>query len=511
MKKKKILVILLVLVIIAGAVGGGIFAYRKHQDKNTKVKVYPVTSMDWGSEEDESYSSGTVTDDKSQVVYLEEDDLIEEVYVQKGDVVAEGDPLFRYNMEEANLNLSMKELDLSTAENDLVIAQRDLERLRATTPIVESVAEEEENPPAEEPAVEEKTGNAYNIVGKSAKPFEGKGSEEEPFRFLCTSNAYVTGEYLNYLKEKSFTAIFEIHKGNKVKGAILNAWLVNGSSLEETYADDEQWSVINRTLVENEPEEDIEEEVEEVEEPEGYTAEELAAEISEKEKRIRELDISKRKIELELEQLRKASGDGVVTATVNGTVSSVQDPENLTNDGSPFLEVRGQDSLYVTGFLSELKLDEVKVGQKVVINSWETGQNFEGTITEISTTPTDSNDYMGEGNPNVSYYPYKALVEDSEGLRNGESVDLRINQSAESGSAPYVEKAFVRTENGKSYVMMEDKNHRLKKQYVKTGKTLYGQIVQILSGLDKDAYIAFPYGKGVKEGVKVQESDEMDY
>lgn len=508
MKKKKILVILLVLVIIAGAVGGGIFAYRKHQDKNTKVKVYPIASMDWGVEEDESYSSGTVTDDKSQVVYLDEDDLIEEVYVQKGDVVAEGDPLFRYNMEEANLNLSMKELDLSTAENDLVIAQRDLERLKAITPIAESVVEENENPPAEKPAVEEKTGNAYNIVGKSAKAFEGKGSQEEPFRFLCTSEAYVTGEYLNYLKEKSYTAIFEIHEGNKAKGAILNAWLVNGSSLEEAYADDEQWSIANRAPVESEPEEEIEEEMEE---PDGYTAAELAAEISEKEKRIRELDISKRKIELELEQLRKASGDGVVTATVNGTVSSVQDLENLTNDGSPFLEVRGQDSLYVTGSLSELKLDEVKVGQKVVINSWETGQNYEGTITEISTTPTDNDDYMGEGNPNVSYYPYKALVEESEGLRNGESVDLRISQSAESGSAPYVEKAFVRTENGKSYVMVEDKNHRLKKQYVKTGKTFYGQIVQILSGLDKDAYIAFPYGKEVKEGVKVQETDEMDY
>lgn len=74
-----------------------------------------------------------------------------------------------------------------------------------------------------------------------------------------------------------------------------------------------------------------------------------------------------------------------------------------------------------------------------------------------------------------------------------------------------IEKAYVRTENGKSYVMIEGKNKRLKKQYVETGKTIYGQAVEITSGLDGSEYIAFPYGKGVKEGVKVKETDEIEY
>lgn len=505
MKKKKTAVIILVLVLIAAAIGGGIFAYKKHQDKNTSVKVYAVAGLDWGFGEDQSYSSGTVTDDQSQVVYLEEENIVEEVYVKEGDTVAKGDPLIRYNMEEADLNLEMKRLEVSTAENDLTLAQRDLERLKATTPIQESTPVEEDD--SDEPVIEEKNGDAYNIIGTSAKAFEGDGSEEEPYRFLCTQEAYVTGGYLNYLKEHSYTAIFEIHKGNKEKGAILNAWLVNGSSIEQEYAEDEKWSVASRTIVEEEEPTDVEEEIEEAE---GYTAAELAEEIYNTEKRIRKLDIDKRKLELELEQLEKASGDGIVKSTVDGVVSSVQDLENLTNDGSPFLEVRGQDSLYVTGSLSELLLEDIKEGQKVVVNSWESGQTYEGEITEISTTPTDSNDYMGMGNPNASYYSYKALVKDCDGLRNGESVDLTIDQSANTESM-YIEKAFVRTENGKSYVMVEDKNKRLKKQYVKTGKSVYGQAVEILSGLSKDDYIAFPYGKNVKEGVKVKESDEMDY
>lgn len=508
MKKKKIIVIVLILVLTAAVITGGIFAYRKYQDKKKSVDVYAVSGLGWGYGEEESYSSGIVTDDQSQVVYLDEENIVEEVYVKEGDQVAVGDPLLRYNMEEANLNLEMKKLEVSTAQNDLVLAQRDLETLKATTPIQEPVpAAEEDN---EEPVVEEMTGKAYNLIKASAKAFEGDGSGDDPFRFLCTKEAYVTGEYLNYLKEHSYTAIFEIHAKDQEKGAVLNAWLVNGSSLEEEYAVSEKWSIVDRTKLEEESEEEIGDEIEEAAETEGYTATELAKEIYETEKKIRELDIKKRKLELELAQLEKASGDGIVKSAVDGIISSVQDIENLSSDGSAFLEVRGQDSLYVTGSLSELLLDEIKVGQKVVVNSWESGQTYEGEITEISNTPTSSNDYMGMGNPNASYYPYKALVKNCDGLRNGESVDLTIDQSA-NAEGLYIEKAYVRTENGKSYVMKEDKNKRLKKQYVKTGKTLYGQAVEILSGLSSDDYIAFPYGKNVKEGVKVKESDEMAY
>ena len=77
----------------------------------------------------------------------------------------------------------------------------------------------------------------------------------------------------------------------------------------------------------------------------GYTASELAEKIREKEKEIRELDITKRKAALELEEAKKVSGDGILKASVNGTVDTACDPSDPPNDGSPFLEVRGQDSL----------------------------------------------------------------------------------------------------------------------------------------------------------------------
>ena len=161
--------------------------------------------------------------------------------------------------------------------------------------------------------------------------------------------------------------------------------------------------------------------------------------------------------------------------------------------------------------MSELQLGEVEVGQKVYANCWESGQNVEASITEISTYPDENSNAWGrDGNPNVSYYPYTAYIENTEGLRNGEYVDLTITATGgeDQENKIYLEKAYIRDEDGKKYVMKADKDNRLAKQYVKTGKTIWGAYAEIVEGLTKEDRIAFPYGKSAKEGVKVKDESE---
>lgn len=86
---------------------------------------------------------------------------------------------------------------------------------------------------------------------------------------------------------------------------------------------------------------------------------------------------------------------------------------------------------------------------------------FDATITEISDYPVSGNSW-GEGNPNVSYYEYTAYIEDSSALRNGEAVDLSISTNQSDGGGIFIEKAYVRSEDGKSYCMIADENNRLK-------------------------------------------------
>ena len=246
------------------------------------------------------------------------------------------------------------------------------------------------------------------------------------------------------------------------------------------------------------------------EEPEGYTEKELAEAINDKESEVKKLDIQLRKLKLELETLQDSINDGVVYAKLDGVVKSVGDPDQKQDDGNAFLVVTGDDGLYVSGTISELLLDEVKPGTVVTANSWESGMTFEATVTSVSDYPVSGNSW-GEGNPNVSYYQYTAYMEDSSALKNGEYVDLAIQTNQSETGGIYLDKAYVRQEDGKSYVMMADENNQLKKQYVVTGKTVYGTAIEIKSGLTEDDKIAFPYGKTAVEGAAVTEDESIEY
>ena len=71
----------------------------------------------------------------------------------------------------------------------------------------------------------------------------------------------------------------------------------------------------------------------------------------------------------------------------------------------------------------------------------------------------------------------------------------------------YLDKAFVRMENGKHYVYVQGADGRLEKRTIKVGKLLWGNYYEILSELTAEDYLAFPYGKNVKPGAITEESD----
>lgn len=528
MNKKGIVITAVSLGVTAALIGGGIAAYNWYQDKNLTAETEYVSNLNWGYSGNPMSSYGMVTNDNSQNVFYLDEQIIKEIYVEEGQTVKAGDPLLAYDTTTSDLQLQKQELEINTTSNDLELAKRELEKLRNTTP-VEPSPEPEEVPPQEEPEPEpepdnpgpQKDGKAFNYITKDSKANKGKGTQDNPYIFLCTRDCYVLGAYLNSLaadKKNPVYARFEIHKDNDLEKKLVSVWEVSGESGLPQMADDSKWAVKTRTQVIEAPVEDpvddvLEEPMEEPveEEPKGYTAQELAKLISDKEKEIRDLDLEKRKQELELEQMKKVSNDGIVAATVNGTVKTVGDKDNPPTDGSAFIVVSGSEGLYVSGALSELMLGEIEVGQTVFANSWESGMSFEATITEISTYPKENSDaYSGDGNPNVSYYPYTAYIENTDGLKNGETVELTISNTAQNNDGIYLEKGYVRKENGKSYVLKAGKDNRLVKQYVETGQTLWGQAIEIVSGLTKEDRIAFPYGKTGKEGVKVEKDSSQD-
>ena len=154
-------------------------------------------------------------------------------------------------------------------------------------------------------------------------------------------------------------------------------------------------------------------------------------------------------------------------------------------------------------------LTSIHVGDVVSAMSYENGMSYTATISEISTYPLEGSYYNGTGNPNSSTYEFTAVVDNPEGLSNGMYLDITLSTSGNvsmdgSSDALYLDKAYIREDEGGSYVMKSGIDNRLYKQYLELGATIYsGNYVEIISGLTVDDYIAFPYGTDVKEGVRV--------
>lgn len=250
----------------------------------------------------------------------------------------------------------------------------------------------------------------------------------------------------------------------------------------------------------------------------GYTADELADAIAEKEAEIAEAKQNLNEAKLDYEEAKKEVDAATVKATVSGEVTVAYTKEAMPNDGSPAIIVRGQDGMYVDVDVSEMSLDTVKIGGTIYCTSMETYEQYEAEIIDISQFPASNSSsdssYDGTSNPNSSYYPVVAYIANADGLVTGETVEVSYSSQSMgtvSEEAIYLQKAYIRTDdNDRSYVYKEGKDGRLQKQYVKTGATLYGQYVEILSGLTMDDNIAFPYGKAVKEGAKVELSENTD-
>ncbi len=245
----------------------------------------------------------------------------------------------------------------------------------------------------------------------------------------------------------------------------------------------------------------------------GYTAEELKAAISDKEDDIAQAKEDLHDAQISYKEAKAEVDKATVKAKLAGTVTTAYSKGTLPTDGSAAIVVKAADGMYVKTSISEMELDSVKVGGTIKCVSSDTGDEYTAEVKEISDFPTaDSSNGGDASNPNSSYYPIVAFIKDADGLSPGGSVEVSYSSKSmgtANENAVYLQKAYIRTEDKKSYVYLRDKKtKRLKKQYITVGKTMNGQYIEIVSGVTEDDNIAFPYGKNLREGIKTKISED---
>lgn len=517
MKKKKRIKIIIIAVLVVAVVAGSITGVVYYKNSKGLASVMSVSMISTTNDSTSMTSEGMVCDDACQTINLKDGQKVTEVYVTKDQQVKAGDKLLAYDVTSLSLSVEMKQLEIQSLENQLVSEKQKLDKLKHTKPVAkqpETPVTPEPQPDTQPAAPEQKPDEQHDVISDLSEA-KGSGTEDDPYVFTCTEASYVAGSLLNTLADKSAVARFVIGDANAPDMELI----VRGDKLGSYDDSDEiklflagSITAVNEpsdAVADNATEQAAQTEADTAVEEKTYTADELKDAIKEQTRSVADVDLQKRIAQADLKELQSELEDGVVYAKKDGIVTTVCDPANPPQDGTPFLQLSGASGLYISGTIGELDLDTVKVGQSVSAVNYMTGDTYEGTISEISNVPSDSVNYYGDSNPNSSFYEYTAYIENPQNLKKGDSLQLTIDTSSEgSDSGLYIDKSYVRTENGQSYIYKDD-NGKLKKQSVKTGKSLWGSYVEIKSGLTNDDYIAFPYG--VREGEKTKVSEDGMY
>ena len=515
MKKKKRIKIIIIAVLVVAVAAGSITGVVYYKNSKGLASVMSVSMISTTNDNTSMTSEGMVCDDACQTINLKDGQKVTEVYVTKDQQVKAGDKLLAYDVTSLSLSVEMKQLEIQSLENQLVSEKQKLDKLKNTKPVAkqpETPVTPEPQPDTQPAAPEQKPDEQHDVISDLSEA-KGSGTEVDPYVFTCTEASYVAGSLLNTLADKSAVARFVIGDANAPDMELI----VRGDKLG-SYDDSDEIKLFlagsitagnaSADTAVNEPSDAAADNATE-QATQTETADELKDAIKEQTRSVADVDLQKRIAQADLKELQSELEDGVVYAKKDGIVTTVCDPANPPQDGTPFLQLSGASGLYISGTIGELDLDTVKVGQSVSAVNYMTGDTYEGTISEISNVPSDSVNYYGDSNPNSSFYEYTAYIENPQNLKKGDSLQLTIDTSSEgSDSGLYIDKSYVRTENGQSYIYKDD-NGKLKKQSVKTGKSLWGSYVEIKSGLTNDDYIAFPYG--VREGEKTKVSEDGMY
>lgn len=570
-KLKKGIIAAACVVGVCGAVWGGLTIARNAQRGDVNVYAVNECAMTdyWG---DTSNTSGMVTTDKLQKIYISQSQTVKKVWVKEGDSVKKGTALVSYDSTLTQATVERAKIDYDRQAENLEVMKNKLELLKKaknkeTLQAEYNKLEKELNKLIEDatksPDDDKDVKDLTHIAIDGMKLGTGSGNDKDNAIYyyrttdsdgsFALSQADLMGIFSSRGKtDGTLYLVFVTRAGNKLGGDVMDnvgyiltavtedvpsGGETGGGEAGGVSQDPQQppaggttakklvsvtvkpWNNGFKEFTDGAPDygdkkaeiEKLQRKIAQIQEllDTSMTQLELNKAILEKAQAVKEQEVNLKVAKLKLDKKLAELGDGNVYAEFDGTVKAVRNPDEAYNNSEAVVELSGGGGYYVTGTLSEMDLGSVQVGDSVSISSWMAGAACEGTIVSIDDYPTSNGSNCGDGNRNVSYYPFKVFVTEDANLQPNDYVDIqyqKVSAQQQAGSSLYLQSMFIREDNGKSYVMARGDDGRLEQRWVQTGRDLRGSYTQIRGGLTIDDYVAFPYGRDVVEGAHTQEA-----
>lgn len=487
------------VLVLGGSIYGVLVLIR---GGGSAVNVYAATdiSVNYASSGG-AQTQGMVTTDKIQSVYITATQRITKIHVKEGDKISVGDPILSFDTTLTDLELERQRIAVEQLKLDMDKALRHQAEVNTYQVYVA---------PEPEPEPELSPSNLPLLR-------KGSGSKEDPYVYVWNDKCSYSSAFFNSILPNAgeavsaeglpvVYAVFEVRQSDSMEGSILRSWeLILRRDLSNN------WSF---TIVE--PDYDPTDGTEKPEAaPEAPTGNFVSswAELQKMKKdaaqKLIDLELELQMAELKYETLAYELSNGEVLSKIDGVVKTVLDSETALAENKPVVLLSGGGGYYVTGALSETELATMAIGDTVNVRSWETYELLSGTIVDISEFPVEDNRFWhySSGNQNVSLYPFTVFLPEDVSLRENEYVEMSYDPgAAKGGGGLCLQNAFIRTENGKSYIWVRGSDDRLEKREVQTGRSLWGSYLEILSGFGPEDRVAFPYGRSIREGAKTREA-----
>ena len=440
----------LLILVLGAAVGFG--GYRIYQGNfGGAVSVYQIDS-NISTEENWNISDsmdGVVKNSGTQSVTLSDTQTVGETMVKQGDTVKKGDALFSYDSTLADIQMERQNIVIKQLKMQLNQANKQLETIRSYKPDVPVKVENMNNDIAPQT-----NANATHSV----KVQTAAASADMQVVLLHTDD--------------------------------------NTSEPNSTQPNDSDPQHTDDPLPGGVPDDSMV----------TYTRSELNEMIREKQEEIRDLNLQLRQARLEYKKLENEKDSTIVYSKLDGTVSYVGNPSDKSK---PYIKITAGGGNIVQAYVDEWSIDDVKIGQGASVTNWMNGEEYKGTIRSIGTYP--AGDFVHEGiRTNASYYPVSIELSGEADLNENDYVGVTLDTADKESDSFYLESSFVITEGRRKYVYVRGEDGLLSKCEVQVGANLDGYYQEILDGVQMGDWIAFPYGKNVKEGAKTTEADISD-
>ncbi len=232
----------------------------------------------------------------------------------------------------------------------------------------------------------------------------------------------------------------------------------------------------------------------------------MNAQVLENQTSIAQAEYDLKVADSEINALNASVKNSTVRAPMSGTIEKLQDPETMTDPSAAFMVIVADGDFRIKGTMSEQSIGTVYEGMQMRVRSRLNEEDtWIGTVSSLESRQEENQEDMGmtnESTEQASRYAFYVTLDTKENLMLGQHVTLEPYYEEQMEGLVLSTGCIVTEEDGKTYVYAVKKpGDRLEKRAVETG-TVYEEqgMVQILSGLSENEYVAWPDNEDCTEG-----------